>query len=63
MDKTVITISVPKETTQEEIMNIRSTYKDKYKINIIISGNNNPEDIIKSFLQARLEVQSFYMVQ
>lgn len=56
MDQTVITISVPKETTQEEIMNIRSTYKDRYKINIIISGNNNPEDIIKSFLQARLEV-------
>ena len=56
MDKRTITISMPKNSTQEEIMAIRNKYKDLYKVNIIISGNNNPKDIIKNFLKARLEV-------
>ena len=55
MNKGVITVSVPKETAQEEIIAIRNKYKEKYKVNIIISGNNNPEEIIKNFLKARIE--------
>lgn len=55
MDKGTITISVPKETTQEEIHIIRNKYKNKYKVNIVISGNSDPKEIIKNFLKARLE--------
>lgn len=55
MDKGIITISVPKGTTQEGITAIRNKYKDKYIVNIVISGNNDPKDIIKNFLKARLE--------
>ncbi len=55
MDKRIITISMPKGSTKEEILAMRNKYKDRYKVNIIISGCNNPEDIIKNFLKARLE--------
>lgn len=56
MEKPTIVISMPKNSTKEEIADIRNKYKDKYKVNIIISGNGNTEDIIKNFLKARLEV-------
>lgn len=56
MDKRIITISMPKDSTQEEIAAVRNKYKDQYRVNIIISGNKSPEDIIKNFLKARLEV-------
>jgi len=56
MDKPTITISMPKNSTKQNILDMRNKYKDKYKINIIISGNSNPEDVIKNFLKARLEV-------
>ena len=55
MDKGTISISMPKNSTPDEIISIRNKYKDNYKVNIIISGNKNPEDIIKNFLKARLE--------
>jgi len=47
---------MPKNSTKQNILDMRNKYKDKYKINIIISGNSNPEDVIKNFLKARLEV-------
>lgn len=56
MDKYIINISMPKGATQDEIKRVRDRYKDKYKVNIIISGNHDPKDIIKNFLKARLEV-------
>lgn len=56
MKKETIMISMPKGSTQEEINTMRNKYKDKYKVNIIISGNNDPKDIIKNFLKSRLEV-------
>ena len=56
MDKTTIIISMPKNSTQDEINAIRNKYKNKYKISIIISGNNDPEETIQNFLKARLEV-------
>lgn len=55
MDKGIITISLPKSASKEEIKAIRDRYKDKYKVHIVISGGNDPEDIIKNFLKARLE--------
>ena len=55
MDKPIITISMPKTSTKEELALIRNKYGNKYKINIIISGATNPEDTIKNFLKARLE--------
>lgn len=56
MNKHTLCISVPKGTTQDEINNVRNRYKDKYKVNIVISGENDPKDIIKNFIRARLEV-------
>ena len=55
MDKRTIIISMPKSSTQDEINAIRNKYKVQHKVNIIISGNNNPDEIIKNFLKARLE--------
>ena len=56
MDKRTITISMPKNSTHEEILATRNKYKGNYNVNIIISGHKNPEDTIKNFLKARLEV-------
>ena len=56
MEKPTIVISMPKNSTKEEIADIRNKYKDEYKINIIISGESNPKKIIKNFLKTRLEV-------
>lgn len=56
MKKRVITISMSRNSTHDDIAAMRNKYKDKYKVNIIISGTNDPKDIIKNFLKARLEV-------
>lgn len=56
MDKSTIIISMPKNSTKQNILDMRNKYKDKYKINIILSGSNNAEETIKNFLKARLEV-------
>ena len=56
MDKQILTISMPKHSTHEDIVLIRNKYKDKYQVNIIISGHHDPKNIIKNFLKARLEV-------
>ena len=55
MDKRTLIISMPKGSTQEEIAAIRSKYKNQYNVNIIISGNTNPQTTIENFLKARLE--------
>ena len=56
MDKRTITISMPKESTKEQIDTIRNKYKNQYKVNIIISGKGDAHEIIKNFLKTRLEV-------
>ena len=63
MDKRTLIISMPKGSTQEEIAAIRSKYKNQYNVNIIISGNTNPQTTIENFLKARLETYFFYMIQ
>lgn len=54
MKKDTIRISVPKNTTEEEIKTIRDKYKDKYKVNIVVSGKTNVEEYIKDILIARI---------
>ena len=56
MNKKILTISMPKGTTQEEIIAMRNRYKDEYKVNVIISGKYRQKEIIKNFLKARLDV-------
>ena len=56
MDKPTIIISMPKNSTKQDLLDIRNKYKDAYKINVIISGINTSEETIKNFLKARLEV-------
>lgn len=46
MDKKIITIGVAKNTTQDEIKNIRQNFKNSelykdHKLNIIVSGNED----------------------
>ena len=53
----LITISINKDITQEEINEIRrifnsdEAYKD-YKLNIIVSGNENFKENLKDFIKA-----------
>ena len=56
MDKPIIIISMPKNSTKQDIIDMRNKYKHQYKVNIIISGDSKPEETIKNFLKARLEV-------
>ena len=60
MDKRTITISVDKGTTQEEINEIRRRFKESkyytgYRLNIIISGNDDMKDNLSAFLISRLK--------
>lgn len=50
MGKPTIIISMPKNSTKEEIANMRNKYKNEYKVHLIISGEENPKEIIKKFL-------------
>ena len=59
MDKGTITISVEKNITQEEINEIRKIFKSNehykdYKLNIIISGNDDMKVTLGNFLKERL---------
>lgn len=56
MKKRILCVSVPKGATQNEINRIRNRYKYKYKVNIIVCEENNPKDIIKNLIKARLDV-------
>lgn len=55
--KESITITIPNNTTDEEIKNIRQQFKEsiystEYKLNIIISGNSDPIENFGVFLAA-----------
>lgn len=59
MNKGIITISVAKNITQEEINEIREIFKNNehykdYKLNIIISGNEDIKATLGNFLKERL---------
>ena len=58
MKKESITIGIDKDTTQEEIKEIRKQFKNnpkykEYKLNIIISGHNNFQQNLTEFLKTR----------
>lgn len=60
MDKGIITISIEKDITQEEIDKIRKKFKESefykdYKLNIIVSGNDDIKKNLSAFLAARLK--------
>jgi hypothetical protein len=60
MSKGTITISVPNDTTHEEIKQIRNEYKQSeyykdYKLNIIISGEDDIKKALSRFLAERIK--------
>ena len=60
MSKGTITISVPHNTTHEEIKQIRNEYKQSeyykdYKLNIIISGEDDIKKVLSRFLAERIK--------
>ena len=50
MKKPTIIISMPKNSTKEDISNMRKHYASQYKVHIIISGNEDPKEVMKNFL-------------
>lgn len=55
MKKGYITISVPNNTTKEEIEKIRKQFKEnkydqEYRLNILISGTEDMKDVLKKVL-------------
>lgn len=58
MDKGIITIGVDKNTTQDEIKEIRNQFKDQnYKLNILVSGEEEMKLSLGSFLAERLKLK------
>lgn len=61
MDKGIITIGVDKNTTEDEIKEIRERFKEEgwqdkgYCLNIIISGEEDMKLSLSRFLAARLK--------
>lgn len=41
---------MPKNSTQEEIADMRNQYKNEYKVHLIISGVEEPKVILRKFL-------------
>lgn len=66
MKKGSITISVPSTTTQEEIKEIREQFKKNeamkdYRLNILISGNEDLKENLKNFLKTMLNAQFLFL--
>lgn len=60
MKKGTITISIQKPITDEEINDIRKLFNqdelyNDYKLNIIISGNNDLKENLQNFVKAGLK--------
>ena len=57
-DKTIITVSVPCNTSQSEINNIRQEYKRKYGnciVNVLISGQDSFKENLYNFIKTRID--------
>lgn len=50
LEKPTIVISMPKNSTKEEIANMRNQYKNEYKVHLVISGTEEPKVILQNFL-------------
>lgn len=60
-EKGIITISINKDVTQEEIKEIRRIFKEdkqyeNYKLNIIVSGSSKFKENLKDFIKSGLKV-------
>ena len=60
-DKGIVTISVHKDITQEEIKEIRRIFKEDkqyedYRLNIIVSGSGKFKENLKDFIKSGLKV-------
>ena len=60
-EKGIITISINKDVTQEEIKEIRRIFKEDkqykdYKLNIIVSGSGKFKENLKDFIKSGLKV-------
>ena len=60
MKKQSITISVPNNTTQDEIRKIRQLfneqYSTEYKLNILISGSQDMKEALKNIITAKFNL-------
>lgn len=53
MNKETITLVLSKDTTQEEIKNLRKEYNNKrYRVNLIVSGEKDYKENIKELVKA-----------
>lgn len=41
---------MPKNSTKEDISNVRKYYSNQYKVHIVISGDEDPKEVMKNFL-------------
>jgi hypothetical protein len=60
-EKGIITISINKDVTKEEIKEIRRIFKEDkqyedYKLNIIVSGSGKFKENLKDFIKSGLKV-------
>lgn len=58
MDKGIITLSVDKNATQDDIKAIREQFKKdnpNYKLNIVVSGEQDMKLSLSNFIMARLK--------
>ena len=60
MKKQSVTISVPNNITQEEIKEIRQLFNEQYgaeyKLNILISGNQDMKTVLKNIITAKFNL-------
>lgn len=60
MKKQSITISVPNNTTQDEIRKIRQLFNEQYgteyKLNILISGSQDIKDVLKNIITTKFNL-------
>ena len=60
MKKQSVTISVPNNITQEEIKEIRQLFNEQYgaeyKLNILISGNQDMRTVLKNIITAKFNL-------
>lgn len=60
MKKQSITISVPNNITKEEIKEIRQLFKEQYgteyKLNLLISGNQDMKTVLKNIITAKFNL-------
>ena len=64
MKKQSITISVPNNTTRDEIKEMRQLFSEQYgaeyKLNILISGNQDMKTVLKNIIVTKFDLTQKY---